>query len=140
VIFPGFVADEELVSWYCAASAFVFPSLYEGFGIPVAEALACGVPVVTSNISSLPEAGCGIALTVDPHDVEAMASALYTAITDQELHQKCQRMAPSVAQRFSAQTMVEQTIRVYEQAAALHSTPGRAQHAFVSVDRIWPKT
>ena len=55
VLFAGFVADSELALWYSAASAFVFPSLYEGFGIPVAEALACGVPVITSNVSSLPE-------------------------------------------------------------------------------------
>jgi glycosyltransferase involved in cell wall biosynthesis len=129
VLFPGFVADAEQPLWYAAASAFVYPSLYEGFGIPVAEALACGVPVVTSNVSSLPEAGANIALTVDPHNVEAMAAALYTALTDQALRQKCHSMAPSVAQRFSAQRMVEQTIDVYEQAAATYAAiQGRTRH------------
>ncbi len=63
VIFPGFVPDEEQATWYTAASAFVYPSLYEGFGLPVAEAFACGTPTVTSTVSSLPEAGAGIALT-----------------------------------------------------------------------------
>jgi len=129
VVFPGYVANEEQALWYSAATAFVFPSLYEGFGLPVAEALAYGIPVVTSNVSSLPEAGCGVALLVDPHDVEAMAAALYRAMTDEELRQECRRMAPIVARRFSAQTMVEQTIHVYEQAAALHNTRGRAQRA-----------
>src|SRR5436309_2978471 len=82
VLFAGFVADSELALWYSAASAFVFPSLYEGFGIPVAEALACGVPVITSNVSSLPEAGSGIALCIDPQSVEALVAAIHTALTD----------------------------------------------------------
>ncbi len=122
VIFAGFVSDAEQVLWYHAASVFVYPSLYEGFGIPVAEALACGVPVVTSNISSLPEAGATLALTVDPNDTEAMAGAIYKALTDEAVRERCRSHASSVAQRFSAQTMVEQTIAVYEQAAALRAS------------------
>jgi glycosyltransferase involved in cell wall biosynthesis len=121
VIFPGFVADEEQPVWYHAASAFVYPSLYEGFGLPVAEALACGTPVVTSNISSLPEAGASIALSVDPRNVDALAQALYKALTDQTIRQRCRALASSVAQRFSAQAMVERTVRVYEQAYALQA-------------------
>ncbi|HEY7414037.1 MAG TPA: glycosyltransferase family 1 protein, partial [Ktedonobacteraceae bacterium] len=73
IIFPGFISDAEQALWYRAASAFAYPSLYEGFGIPVAEALACGTPVVTSNISSLPEAGAQLALCVDPYDTAALA-------------------------------------------------------------------
>ena len=119
VLFPGFVADKEQLLWYASASAFVYPSLYEGFGMPVAEALACGIPVVTSSISSLPEAGAGLALTVNPHDIEAMSEALYQALTDKALRQRCQEQASSVARRFSAQAMVEQTIKVYEQAYAV---------------------
>jgi glycosyltransferase involved in cell wall biosynthesis len=122
VIFTGFVSDAEQVLWYHAASVFVYPSLYEGFGIPVAEALACGVPVVTSNISSLPEAGATLALTIDPNDTEAMAEAIYKALTDEAVRERCRSHASSVAQRFSAQTMVEQTIAVYEQAAALQTS------------------
>jgi glycosyltransferase involved in cell wall biosynthesis len=124
VLFPGFVPDSEQSMWYHAASAFVYPSLYEGFGIPVAEALACGIPVVTSNVSSLPEAGAGIALTVDPYDADAMAAALQQALSDEALRQRCRELAPSIAQRFSAKTMVEQTIAVYEQAAGQHASPG----------------
>ncbi len=117
VIFPGFVADSEQVLWYQAASAFAYPSLYEGFGIPVAEALACGIPVVTSNVSSLPEAGAQIALCVDPQSIEALSKALYQALTDTKLQEICRIQAPSVAQKFSAQIMAQQTITVYEQAA-----------------------
>jgi glycosyltransferase involved in cell wall biosynthesis len=122
VIFPGFVAESEQKLWYSAASAFVYPSLYEGFGLPVVEALACGIPVVTSNVSSLPEAGSDIALCVEPHSVEAMAEALYKALTDQAFRQRCRAMAVVAAQRFSAQAMAERTVGVYEQAAALHSS------------------
>ncbi len=122
VIFPGFVAESEQKLWYSAASAFVYPSLYEGFGLPVVEALACGIPVVTSNVSSLPEAGSDIALCVEPYSVEAMAEALYKALTDQAFRQRCRAMAAVAAQRFSAQAMAERTVGVYEQAAALHSS------------------
>jgi glycosyltransferase involved in cell wall biosynthesis len=119
VLFPGFVADSEQLLWYSSASAFVYPALYEGFGMPVAEALACGIPVVTSNVSSLPEAGAGLALTVNPHDAEAISEALYSALTDASLQQRCREQAASVAERFSAQKMVCSTIKVYEQAHAL---------------------
>lgn len=125
VVFPGYVAETEQALWYRAARVFVYPSLYEGFGLPVAEALACGVPVVTSNVSSLPEAGMDIALCVDPQDVEAMAEAMYRALTEQALRQQCQEMAPLVAQPFSAERMVEQTIAVYEQAGTFDKARSR---------------
>lgn len=121
VIFPGFIPDEEQPAWYRGASLFVYPSLYEGFGIPVAEALACGTPVVTSNTSSLPEAGAGLALTVNPLDHTAMAETMYKALTDQELRLRCKQSAPTVASTFSAPSMVEQTLSVYEQAIHAHT-------------------
>jgi len=125
VIFPGFVSDAEQLLWYHSASVFVYPSLYEGFGMPVTEALACGVPVVTSNVSSLPEAGATLALTVDPHDTKAMAGTINQALTDEVVRQRCRTQANSMAQQFSARTMAEQTIAVYEQSAALHESQHR---------------
>ncbi len=122
VIFPGFVPDEEQALWYYAARAFAYPSLYEGFGIPVAEALACGVPVVTSNISSLPEAGADIALTVNPHDSEEMAQALYRALTDETYRDFCRTQTSTVLQKFSAQELARKTLAVYEQAAKQGTT------------------
>jgi glycosyltransferase involved in cell wall biosynthesis len=117
VRFPGFVSDTEQLLWYHAASAFVYPSLYEGFGLPVSEALACGIPVVTSNVSSLPEAGAGLALTVDPDNIEGLAGAMVQALTDATLRRRFQEAAGEVAARFSAERMVEQTISAYELAA-----------------------
>lgn len=127
VLFPGFVPDREQALWYQAANAFVYPSLYEGFGLPVAEALACGTPVVTSNVSSLPEAGAALALTVDPHTIGTLAQAIYQALTDQEYRTRCRTLAPSVAQQFSAQRMAEDTVAAYERAVALHAAQRRSQ-------------
>lgn len=124
VVFPGYVADDEQVLWYSAASTFVYPSLYEGFGMPVVEALACGIPVVTSNVSGLPEAGATLALTVNPNDSDALAEALYQSLTDFAYRERCRASVPLVKQQFSAQRMAEQTIAIYEQAAALQ---GRSQ-------------
>jgi len=77
---PGYVPEAELPLWYNAAAAFVYPSSYEGFGLPVAEALACGRPVVTTTVSSLPEAGGEAALLVPPGDVEALAAGIQRAL------------------------------------------------------------
>jgi len=125
VLFVGFVADSEQALWYHAASVFAYPSLYEGFGLPVAEALACGTPTVTSNVSSLPEAGAQVALAVDPLDVDALTEALYQALTDQHFRDTCQGIAPTIAQRFSGKVMAEQTIAAYEQA--WHTLRSRSQ-------------
>ncbi|MCX8112349.1 MAG: glycosyltransferase family 4 protein [Bacteroidia bacterium] len=81
VIFHPPVSDWELLKLYNAAAVVVYPSLYEGFGIPVAEALGCGVPVVTSRISSLPEVGGEAAFYANPYDPESIAEAIYQALT-----------------------------------------------------------
>ena len=85
VIFTGFVEEEDLPEVYANAQAFAYPSLYEGFGIPVLEAMACGVPVLTSNTTALPEVAGDAALLVDPYDVEAIAAGLLRLVTDEAL-------------------------------------------------------
>jgi glycosyltransferase involved in cell wall biosynthesis len=85
VLLTGFVTDEDLPALYSGASVFAFPSLYEGFGLPPLEAMACGTPVVTSNRSSLPEVVGDAGLLVEPFDVEALASAIDRLLTDPEL-------------------------------------------------------
>lgn len=85
VIFTGFVQEEDLPEVYAGARAFAYPSLYEGFGIPVLEAMACGVPVLTSNVTALPEIAGDAALLVDPYDVDAMADGLERLVSDPDL-------------------------------------------------------
>ncbi len=85
VIFPDFFADEDLPALYAGATVFVYPSLYEGFGLPVAEAMACGAPVVCSHASSLPEVAGDAALYFDPRDVGALAETLRRVLSDAAL-------------------------------------------------------
>jgi glycosyltransferase involved in cell wall biosynthesis len=80
IIMTGYVADDDLPSLYKHAEVFVFPSLYEGFGLPVLEAMACGAPVVTSNVSSLPEVGGDAATYCDPQSVESIAEAILEVV------------------------------------------------------------
>ncbi len=116
VTFTGYVADEDLPALYTGADLFAFPSLYEGFGLPVLEAMACGTPVVTSNTSSLPEVVGDAALLVDPYDVEAMASAMRQVLEDPALAQALRQRGLARAATFSWERTARETIAVYEQA------------------------
>jgi glycosyltransferase involved in cell wall biosynthesis len=101
VVFTGFVNDEHLPLLMSGAQAFCFPSLYEGFGLPVLEAMACGCPVITSNISSLPEVAGDAALLVDPHDVEQISQAMAKLLTDNKLCEELRIKVISQAEKFS---------------------------------------
>ncbi|MBI5303473.1 MAG: glycosyltransferase family 4 protein [Chloroflexi bacterium] len=101
VIFPDFFADDDLPALYAGATLFVYPSLYEGFGLPVAEAMACGAPVVCSHASSLPEVAGNAALYFDPHDVDAMANAMQRALTDESLRDDLRARGFAQAKKFS---------------------------------------
>jgi len=118
VLFPGYVPNDELPLWYNAALALVYPSLYEGFGLPVLEALACGTPVLTSNVSSLPEAAGDAALTVDPHDVEALAEGLNRLLTDEPLRDRLRTRGLAHARRFTWPHTARETVRTYWRALA----------------------
>jgi glycosyltransferase involved in cell wall biosynthesis len=101
VIFTGFVPEEEKPFLIAAAKVFAYPSLYEGFGIPVLEALACGIPTVTSNVSSLPEVAGDAALTIDPYSVAELSSALEKLISDEPLRERLTAEAVRQASKFS---------------------------------------
>ncbi len=117
VVFPGYIPDKDLPALLSAATAFVFPSLYEGFGLPVLEAGGCGVPVITSNTSSLPEVAGDAALLVDPHDVDAIAEAMYRIVTDRELAAELARRGHENVKRFSWEKCASETLAVLESVA-----------------------
>ncbi|MDY7040634.1 MAG: glycosyltransferase family 1 protein, partial [Chloroflexota bacterium] len=116
VIFPGYVADADLPALLSGARVFAFPSLYEGFGFPVLEAMACGVPVVCSNTSSLPEVAGDAALLVDPLDIGAWAAALERALADEELRADLVTRGYEQVRRFSWIRCAEETLAVLEKA------------------------
>jgi glycosyltransferase involved in cell wall biosynthesis len=117
VAFPGYIPDADLPALLSGGTAFVFPSLYEGFGIPVLEAGGCGVPVITSNTSSLPEVAGDAALLVDPHDVEAIAEAMYRLVTDEALRAELTRRGLENVKRFSWEKCARETLAVLEAVA-----------------------
>lgn len=124
VMFPGYVRSEELPFWYNAAMALAYPSLYEGFGMPVTEAQACGTPVLTSSTSSLPEAAGDAAALVDPHDVDAIASGLNQILGDEALRQSLSERGLVHAQAFKWPRTARLTTVVYRQALACDEVGG----------------
>lgn len=112
--FLGFVDDSDLPALYSAAQLFVFPSLYEGFGLPVLEAMACGIPVVTSNVSSLPEIAGDAALLVDPYDIEMLASAITEALEDQAVREKLVSRGTERARQFTWSRAAQQLLQHYK--------------------------
>ena len=113
VRFLGFQPYDTLAGFYRLARAFVFPSLYEGFGLPPLEAMACGTPVVTSNVSSLPEIAADAALLVDPYDRLSIADAIYRAVTDEPLRQELSNRGLARARQFSWTQSVAAIHRIY---------------------------
>ena len=115
VIFTEFVSREDLRARYCDAECFVLPSLYEGFGFPPLEAMACGCPVITSDSSSLPEVVDGAAIKVSPGDVEGLAEALQKVLTDQQLVRSLVERGIAQAAKFSWEETAEKTLEVYKE-------------------------
>ncbi len=112
---PGYVSAVELDELYRRASIFAFPSLDEGFGMPVLDAMARGVPVLTSNASALPEVAGDAALLVDPLDVDSIAGGLSRLAADAGLREELTRRGLERAQEFTWETAVERTWAVYNE-------------------------
>ncbi|GAB4510844.1 MAG: glycosyltransferase family 1 protein [Anaerolineae bacterium] len=116
VHFPGFIAAEALPLWYNSAEVFMYPSVFEGFGLPVLEAMACGTPVIISEASSLPEVAGSAGLHVPPLDQDAWIAALRTAYQDADWRTQARQRGLEQAKRFRWQNTAEQTIKSYLQA------------------------
>jgi glycosyltransferase involved in cell wall biosynthesis len=114
VRFIGRVAEEDKVALYQQARAFLYPTLYEGFGLPALEALACGVPVVGSNASSVPEIVGEAGILVDPKDARAMAGALIAVCTEDALHDELSERALKQSEKFSWEKCARETAEAYE--------------------------
>lgn len=113
IIFTGFVPDEELPFIYDRAKVFLYLSLFEGFGLPPLEAMACGVPVITSNTTSLPEVVSNAGITVSPTDVDAVALAIRRVLADPQLAEEMREAGRNRAEHFSWETAACETLAVY---------------------------
>ncbi|WP_261487025.1 glycosyltransferase family 4 protein [Acididesulfobacillus acetoxydans] len=115
VTFTGYVPDQDLPTLYNMAMAFVYPSLYEGFGLPPLEAMACGVPVITSNVSSLPEVVGEAGIMVDPYDVEELSNAIVRVVSSHELRQTLSDKGVRRAAQFTWEECALKTWSVYQE-------------------------
>lgn len=114
IIFTGFVSEDELVLLYNGASVFLYPSLYEGFGMPLLEAMACGTPVITSNVSSMPEIAGDAALLINPDNGEELKAAVLKLLNDKNLRNDLITRGLKRARQFSWAKMAEDTLAVYD--------------------------
>ena len=119
VRFLGYVPDGDMPTLYGGATLLAFPSLYEGFGLPVLEAMACGTPVVTANVSALAEVAADAALLVDPRDVAALAEAMGRVLSEGELRADLRARGLARAKQFSWQRAARETLSLYEVVAAM---------------------
>jgi glycosyltransferase involved in cell wall biosynthesis len=119
VSYAGNIAEDRIGEYFRGATALVFPSLYEGFGLPVAEAMACGTPVITSNVTALPETAGDAALLVDPTDTAAIADAIRAMVSDSALRNKLRERGLMRAARYSWEGTAGKVRDVLQQAVSL---------------------
>jgi glycosyltransferase involved in cell wall biosynthesis len=117
---PGYIPADDLPLWYNAAEAFVYPSIFEGFGLPVIEAMACGTPALVSNASSLPEAAGDAGWLLPPDDVDAWADALARVWNDAAWRASAGQRGRDHAARFTWAHTAAQTVASYRQALNLN--------------------
>jgi glycosyltransferase involved in cell wall biosynthesis len=117
VVYPGYIADEDKAALLSGAMALVYPSLYEGFGLPLLEAMACDTPVLTSSASSLPEVAGDAALFIDPLDTETITAGLFRLINDVELRRSLIMKGRAQVRRFSWAYAARQISEVLESVA-----------------------
>ncbi|MCG2692035.1 glycosyltransferase family 4 protein, partial [Microgenomates group bacterium] len=112
----GFVPDEDLRALYSAAKVFAYPSLYEGFGLPILEAFSCGCPVITSNIASLPELGGSAAIYINPLSIKDLSQAIKQLLQfDDSNYRTLREKAIKQAKKFSWEKTAKETLKVYQE-------------------------
>ncbi len=114
VFLPGYVNENDLPLWYASSLAFVYPSKYEGFGLPVIESMAAGSPVITSNVSSIPEVAGDAAILIPPDDIDGWASAMSAIVNSPEMRERLINSGLSRAKLFSWEKCAKMTHEVYE--------------------------
>jgi glycosyltransferase involved in cell wall biosynthesis len=116
ITLPGFIPTDDLALWYNSAECFIFPSVFEGFGLPILEAMACGIPVITSNVSSLPEVAQDAGMTLPPHDIDIWADALQKAFHDRDWRLAASERGLVIAQDFTWEKTAQLTVASYQRA------------------------
>jgi len=119
IILTGYVPKKHLVALYSGALVFIYPSFYEGFGLPPLEAMACGCPVVVSNVASLPGVCGEAAYYVDPDDVESIAEGMYKVLSDDSLRQSLIEKGLERAKLFSWEKSAKEHLKVFEEVLSL---------------------
>ena len=114
IIFTGYIQDSDLSAIYSGASCFVYPSFYEGFGLPPLEAMQCGVPVISSNTSSLPEVVGDAGILIDPKDKDQLCQAMLNILTDESLRENLKQKGLERAKQFSWKKCADQTVEIYK--------------------------
>ncbi|MDD4996206.1 MAG: glycosyltransferase family 1 protein [Patescibacteria group bacterium] len=121
IIVPGYIPSNDLGRLFSGATAFIFPSLYEGFGLPIIEAMAKRIPVITSNVSSLPEISQKAAFLVDPYNVAQIAQAINDILTNKNLNKKLKEKGSKRAKDFSWDKCARETLNVYKNLFTMNS-------------------
>jgi glycosyltransferase involved in cell wall biosynthesis len=122
VIFTGYVPYEDLPFFYNASSVFVYPSLYEGFGLPPLEAMSCGVPVITSNVSSIPEVVDNAALQINPFDTEELKLAIEKMLEDPIIWKTYAKLGYERSKQYTWQNTAQKTLQIYQDVYQLSQT------------------
>ncbi|MBT6229755.1 MAG: glycosyltransferase family 4 protein, partial [Candidatus Scalindua sp.] len=122
ILFLGVVKDEDLPMLYNCADIFVYPSLYEGFGLPPLEAMACGIPVITSNTSSLPEVIGNAGIMVDPEDDNSLSEAIFNVLKDEDLRYQMSKNGLKRAKLFSWEKAAKEILEIYDEVLTVYKS------------------
>ncbi len=122
IILTGYVINTDLPAIYNLCNIFLYPSLRESFGIPMLEAMRCGVPVITSNTSSMPEVSGGAAYIVDPYKPEEITNAIITLLNNKELREELVKKGFERSQKFSWKNMAKEVLELYKSVYAKHQS------------------